>query len=55
MRSCANCVNSVLPKWETMLGGAWEFMWTHCSAMAKSGRVDPTEQVSQLSTTFVYK
>ncbi|MGB8025758.1 MAG: hypothetical protein WCF06_15745 [Nitrososphaeraceae archaeon] len=48
-------MNSVLPKWETMLGGAWEFMWTHCSATAKSGRVDPTEQVSQLSTTFVYK
>jgi hypothetical protein len=51
----ANCVNSMLPKWETRLGGAREFMWTHCSAMAQSGRVDPTEQVSQLSKTFVYK
>jgi glyoxylase-like metal-dependent hydrolase (beta-lactamase superfamily II) len=50
-----NCVNSMLPKWETRLGGAREFMWTHCSAMAQSGRVDPTEQVSQLSRTFVYK
>ena len=40
----ANCVNSMLPKWETRLGGAREFMWTHCSAMDLAGRIEPTVQ-----------
>ena len=30
------------PKWENRLGGAQQFMSTHCFAMAQSGRVDPT-------------
>lgn len=51
----ANCVNSMLPKWETRLGGAREFMWTHCSAMAQFGRVDPTTMASMQDTMFVYK
>jgi len=50
-----NCVNSMLPKWETRLGGAQEFMWTHCSAMAQSGRVDPTTMALLQDSTFVYK
>jgi hypothetical protein len=51
----ANCVNSMLPKWETRLGGAQEFMWTHCFAMAQSGRVDPTTMALLQDSTFVYK
>jgi glyoxylase-like metal-dependent hydrolase (beta-lactamase superfamily II) len=51
----ANCVNSMLPKWETRLGGAREFMWTHCSAMAQFGRVDPTTMASMQDSMFVYK
>ena len=51
----AICVNSMSPKWETRLGGAQEFMWTHCSAMAQSGRVDPTTMALLQGSTFVYK
>ena len=40
-----NCVNNMLPKWETRLGGAQQFMSTHCFTMAESRRVDPTVQV----------
>jgi glyoxylase-like metal-dependent hydrolase (beta-lactamase superfamily II) len=39
-----NCVNNMLPKWENRLGGAQQFMSTHCFTMAESGRVDPTVQ-----------
>ncbi len=39
-----NCVNNMLPQWENMLGGAQQFMSTHCFTMAESGRVDPTVQ-----------
>jgi hypothetical protein len=51
----ANCVNNMLPKWETRLGGAREFMCTHCSAMAQFGRVDPTTMASMQDSMFVYK
>ena len=37
-----NCVNNMLPKWENRLGGAQQFMSTHCFTMAQSGRIDPT-------------
>ena len=37
-----NCVNNMLPKWENRLGGAQQFMSTHCFTMAQSGRVVPT-------------
>ena len=37
-----DCVNNMLPKWENRLGGAQQFMSTHCFTMAESGRVDPT-------------
>jgi glyoxylase-like metal-dependent hydrolase (beta-lactamase superfamily II) len=39
-----NCVNGMLSKWENRLGGAQQFMSTHCFTMAESGRVDPTVQ-----------
>ena len=32
----------MLPKWENRLGGAQQFMSTHCFTMTESGRVDPT-------------
>jgi glyoxylase-like metal-dependent hydrolase (beta-lactamase superfamily II) len=50
-----NCVNTMLPKWENRLGGAQQFMSTHCFAMAQSGRIDPTVQVLLQNSTFVYK
>ncbi len=37
-----NCVKDMLPKWENRLGGAQQFMSTHCFTMTQSGRVDPT-------------
>jgi glyoxylase-like metal-dependent hydrolase (beta-lactamase superfamily II) len=40
-----NCVSNILPKWENRLGGAQQFMSTHCFTMTESGRVDPTVQV----------
>src|SRR5262249_6883793 len=51
----ANCVNSMLPKWETRLGGAQATMWTHCFAMTQAGRIEPTVQALIQSSTFVYK
>ena len=39
-----NCVNNMLPKWEDRLGGAQQFMSTHCFIMTESGRVDSTVQ-----------
>jgi len=50
-----NCVNSMLPKWENRLGGAQQFMSTHCFTMAQSGRIDPTVQALLQNSTFVYK
>ena len=50
-----NCVNSMLPKWENRLGGAHEFMSTHCFTMAQSGRINPTVQALLQNNTFVYK
>jgi glyoxylase-like metal-dependent hydrolase (beta-lactamase superfamily II) len=37
-----NCIQTMLPKWESRLGGAESFMPTHCFAMTQSGRVDPS-------------
>ena len=50
-----NCVNNMLPKWENRLGGAQQFMSTHCFTMAQSGRIDPTVQALLQNSTFVYK
>jgi glyoxylase-like metal-dependent hydrolase (beta-lactamase superfamily II) len=48
-----NCVNSMLPKWENRLGGAQQFMPTHCFTMTESGRVDPTVHELLQNSTFV--
>lgn len=37
-----NCIQTMLPKWESRLGGAEAFLPTHCFAMTASGRVDPS-------------
>jgi hypothetical protein len=37
-----NCVQTILPKWESRLGGAEAFMPTHCFTMTQYGRVDPS-------------
>src|SRR5690242_6474488 len=50
-----NCANTMMPKWENRLGGAQQFMSTHCFTMAESGRVDPTVQALLQNSTFVYK
>ena len=50
-----NCVNDMLPQWENRLGGAQQFMSTHCFTMAQSGRIDPTVQALLQNSTFVYK
>jgi glyoxylase-like metal-dependent hydrolase (beta-lactamase superfamily II) len=50
-----NCVNNMLPKWENRLGGAQEFISTHCFTMAESGRIDPIVQALLQNNTFVYK
>ncbi len=50
-----NCVQNMLPKWENRLGGAREFMSTHCFSMTESERVDPTLQALTQSSTFIYK
>ena len=38
------CVDEMLPKWQSRLGGAEIFISTHCFTMTESGRVDPTVQ-----------
>jgi glyoxylase-like metal-dependent hydrolase (beta-lactamase superfamily II) len=45
------CVNEMLPKWQHRLGGAEEFMSTHCWTMTSSMRVDPTTNTLQQTTT----
>jgi glyoxylase-like metal-dependent hydrolase (beta-lactamase superfamily II) len=41
------CANEMLPKWQHRLGGAEEFMSTHCWTMTSSMRVDPTTNTLQ--------
>ena len=50
-----DCVNNMLPKWENRLGGAQQFMSTHCFTMAESGRVNPTVHALLQNSKFVYK
>jgi glyoxylase-like metal-dependent hydrolase (beta-lactamase superfamily II) len=49
------CTQLVLPKWENRLGGAREFMSTHCFTMSEAERVDPTLQALTHNNTFIYK
>lgn len=37
-----NCVQTMLPKWESRLAGAEAFMPSHCFTMTESGRVAPS-------------
>jgi glyoxylase-like metal-dependent hydrolase (beta-lactamase superfamily II) len=39
-----NCVKDMLPKWGNRIGGAGQFMSTHCFSMAKAERIEPTVQ-----------
>jgi glyoxylase-like metal-dependent hydrolase (beta-lactamase superfamily II) len=41
------CANEMLPKWQPRLGGAQEFMFSHCWTMAESLRIDPTTKTLQ--------
>ena len=50
-----NCTQTMLPKWEDRLGGAREFMSTHCFSMSEAERVDPTLQALTQNSTFIYK
>ena len=50
-----NCTQAMLPKWENRLGGAREFMSTHCFSMSEAERVDPTLQALTMNSTFIYK
>jgi hypothetical protein len=50
-----NCVQTMLPKWESKLGGAEILMSTHRFTMTESGRVDPIVQVLLQNCIFVYK
>ena len=49
------CTQLVLPKWENKLGGAREFMSTHCFTMSEAERVNPTLQALTQNNTFIYK
>ena len=42
------CTNEMLPKWQHRLGGAQEFMFSHCWTMAESLRIEPTTKTLQL-------
>jgi glyoxylase-like metal-dependent hydrolase (beta-lactamase superfamily II) len=39
-----NCLKDMLPKWGNRIGGAEQFMSTHCFSMAEAERVEPTVQ-----------
>ena len=48
------CARDMLPKWENRLGGAQEFMETHCYTIAEVLRIVPDVALTQ-GGTFVYK
>jgi glyoxylase-like metal-dependent hydrolase (beta-lactamase superfamily II) len=41
------CANQMLPKWQPRLGGAQEFMFSHCWTMSESLRIEPTTKTLQ--------
>jgi hypothetical protein len=47
------CTQLVLPKWENELGGAREFMSTHCFTMSEAERVDPRLQALTQNNTYL--
>ena len=48
-----NCIQTMLPKWESRLGGAEVFMPTHCFAMTQAGRVDPSVSAILQNSTMI--
>jgi glyoxylase-like metal-dependent hydrolase (beta-lactamase superfamily II) len=48
------CARDMLAKWENKLGGAQEFMETHCYTMGEALRIVPDVALTQ-SGTFAYK
>lgn len=48
------CAKYMLPKWETRLGGAQDFMESHCYTMTEALRIVPDVVLAQ-SGTFAYK
>ena len=48
-----NCVQTMLPKWESRLGGAEALMPTHCYAMTQAGRVDPSVSAILQNSTML--
>ena len=47
-----NCIQTMLSKWESRIGGAAANMPTHCFAMTEAGRVEPSvSAIFQNSTT----
>ena len=51
----SQCVNDMLPKWQDKLGGAQEFMGTHCFAMSEALRVMPYLAASLQGNIVVYR
>jgi glyoxylase-like metal-dependent hydrolase (beta-lactamase superfamily II) len=49
------CVQYMLPKWEKRLGGAHEFMSTHCFAMSEPGRIDFSVQALLQNSNLLSK
>ncbi len=45
----------MLPKWQNKLGGAQEFMKTHCFAMSEALRVMPDVASSLQGSIVVYR
>lgn len=48
------CVNEMLSKWENKLGGANDFMKTHCFTMTEDGRINPTVMALLQNDTYTY-
>ena len=48
------CAKDMLPKWENKLGGAQEFMETHCYTKGEALRIVPDVALTQ-GGTFAYK
>lgn len=48
------CAEEMMPKWQDKLGGAEQFMLSHCFTMSESGRVDPTVMALMQNSTLSY-
>ena len=48
-----NCVETMSSKWEGRLGGAQEFMSTHCFAMTEAGKVNPSVNAILQNNTMI--